>query len=232
SGVVVIEVKHWSSQWVDSNQAIANGEADKVTMKAKRIGTTLRRSYPELGRVDGVFLLTGEGGAAQQLRGKSLRGVEFFTLKDWKDALRLETPKQLENSRVRSLSKLLEPRSSVALEGDLRRFGGLVNLELLTPPEQRFHRVYKGRHSVRQDRVILHIYDLSAYEGKNARGVAGREFEVLHRLQRFPWTPRILDSFQDAPGFPGEMCFFTVVDPVAPSLAERSHDESFSTVGR
>jgi hypothetical protein len=43
---------------------------------------------------------------------------------------------------------------------------------------------------------------------------------------------RILDSFQDAPGYPGEMFFFTLVDPAAPSIAERSRDSSWTTTAR
>jgi serine/threonine protein kinase len=231
-GVTVLEIKHWSSQWVENHDAIVNHEADKVSMKARKIGTTLRRSCPELNRVPGSFLLTEEPAAVQQLKGKSKRGVEMFTLQEWKAATRFTDAAQLQFARLRMLSKILEPRSGVALEGDLRRFAALVNLELLTPREQRFHRVYRGRHSARQDRVVLHLFDLSAYDGKNPRQVASREFEALHRLQRFPWAVRVLDSFQDAPGYAGEMCFFTIVDPAAPSLEERSNDKSFETANR
>jgi hypothetical protein len=59
-GVTVVEVKHWSSTWVDSHDTIVNHEADKVSMKARKIGTTLRRSCPDLTHVPGVFLLTEE----------------------------------------------------------------------------------------------------------------------------------------------------------------------------
>jgi serine/threonine protein kinase len=232
TGVTVLEVKHWSQQWVDDHANIVDREADKVSMKARKIGTTLRRSCQELKHVPGRFLLTQDSAAVQELKGMSKRGVQFFGLQEWKKAIEFESPTQLTGMRVRALSKILEPRSGVALEGDLRRFGGLVNLELLTPRDQRFHRVYKGRHSVRQDRVILHIFDLSAYDGKNARQVASREFEALLRLQRFQWAARILDSFQDAPGYFGEMCFFTIVDPAAPTLKERSRDKSFETVSK
>jgi hypothetical protein len=47
------------------------------------------------------------------------------------------------------------------MDGSMRRLAGYVNLELQTPKEERFHRVYKGIHSGRQDRVVLHLYDLS-----------------------------------------------------------------------
>ena len=44
--------------------------------------------------------------------------------------------------------------------------------------------------------------------------------------------PGILDSFQDAPGYPAEMSFFTVVDPAAPSIGERAEDESWTVSAR
>ena len=231
-GVRVVEVKHWAPEWVDANPELVEQEADKVTHKARRIGTTLRRSVPELGRVDGAMLLTRESGEASS--GRAVRGVGIHTLTDWRDAIGFDAaePASLRPPRVAMLSRLLEPKSAVALDGSLRRFAGYVNLELRTPKAERFHRVYAGVHSSRQDRVILHLYDLSASDDANAEKRARREFEVLRRLQLHDWAPRILDSFQDAPGYAGEMHFFTVVDPVAPSIEKRKSDASWATSAR
>src|SRR5690606_16980828 len=52
------------------------------------------------------------------------------------------------------------------------------------------------------------------------------------RLQLYPWAPRILDSFQDAPGFAGEMYFFTIADPAAPTLKDRDGDDEWSPRAR
>ena len=57
-GVRVIEVKHWEAGWVNSHKDIAEQEADKLTNKARKIGTTLRRVVDNLPHVEGVFLLT------------------------------------------------------------------------------------------------------------------------------------------------------------------------------
>ena len=67
---------------------------------------------------------------------------------------------------------------------------------------------------------------------KNAEAKAKREFEALHRLQLHAWAPRILDSYQDAPGYAGEMFFFTVVDPAAPCIEERASDATWDTTSR
>jgi serine/threonine protein kinase len=41
-----------------------------------------------------------------------------------------------------------------------------------------------------------------------------------------------MDSYQEAPGYAGEMYFFTVVDPAAPCIAERTSDTTWDTNGR
>lgn len=232
-GIRVIEVKHWNAQWADTHmQDIVSQEAERVTEKARKIGTTLRKTVPTLPHVDGVILLTQEPSKVKRLSGKTVRGVRLFSLNEWQEALGLDLPSRLTSQQVRLVGRALEPKSGVAIDGSLRRFAGYVNLELQTSKEQRFHRVYKGVHSARQDRVILHLYDLSVREEANAEAKARREYEALHKLQLHSWAPRILDSFQDAPGYAGEMFFFTLVDPAAPSLEGRATDKSWQTQAR
>jgi len=231
-GIQVIEVKHWTAQWVDKNPGLVNQEADRLTNKARKIGSTLRKLVPDLTRVDGAILVTQEPTKIKSLVGRKVRGVSFFSLKEWSALLQLDGPTSLDPLQIRRLGKALEPKSAVAMDGSLRRIAGYVNLELQTPKEERFHRIYKGSHSARQDRVILHLYDLSAGDEKNAEILARREFDVLQRIQLYAWAPRILESYQEAPGFYGEMFFFTVVDPAAPSLGDRASDPSWETPAR
>lgn len=246
-GVRVIEVKHWTPQWVEANELLVAQEAERATNKARKVGTTLRKVVPELGRVDAAILLTREPSRgrrlAEKLAGsvglsskakKLVRGVGLYTLHQWKDAVGFDQGSSpvLRPPRVKMLARFLEPRSGVALDGSLRRFSGYVNLELRTLRTERFHRIYAGTHSIRQDRVLLHLYDLSAGDAANTEARARREFEALRRLQLHDWVPRILDSYQDAPGYAAEMRFFTVVDPTAPSMEERASDESWATPAR
>lgn len=231
-GVRVIDVKHWNANWIDSNSQSVEHEAERVTNKARKIGTTLRQIVPKLGHVDGVFLLTQAPSRMKRFTGKKVRGVPYHTLTDWKGAIDFDSPPVLTPLQVKRLANALEPRSAVAVAGSLRRLAGYVNLELQTPKDERFHRIYKGVHSSSQDRVILHLYDLSATDESHAETRARRESEALFRLQQHSWAPRIRDSFQEAPGYAGEMCFFTVVDPSAPSIAERASDTSWETLAR
>src|SRR5262249_35272964 len=84
------------------------------------------------------------------------------------------------------------------------------------------------RHRLTQDRVVLHLYDLSAETAANADAVARRAFDVLLRLQKSPWLPRLIDSIQELPNYPGELLFFTITDSNAPTLADRAADSSWN----
>ena len=232
-GVRVIEVKHWTASWVRKHGDRVAQEADRVTAKAKKVGTMLRAKMEYLPHVAGAFLVTEVASKVERLP-EVVRGVPFHTFKTWRGAVGADAS-VLTAQQIRAAASLLEPRSAVALDGQLRRLGGYVRLELQTAPTERFHRVYRGTHATRQDRVVLHLYDLSdlsASDELTAEHRARREFEALHRLQQYPWAPRIVDSFQDAPGYLDEMKFFTVADPAAPSIEERAEDDSWRLEAR
>ena len=230
-GVRVIEVKHWSATWVRQNAPNVEHEADLVTAKAKKVGTTLRRREEEVGRVDGVFLLT-ESSAKTKGLDKPVRGVPFHTFKTWRKALGCDSPRVLSAAQIKKLGAELTPASRLATEGKLRPIGGYAHLQLQTPREDRFHRIYKATHRTRRHHVVLHLYDWSAIDDSKAEVKARREFDALHRLQRYPWAPRIVDSYQDAPGYLHEVAFFTLADPAAPSISERASDSSWNAQAR
>ena len=231
-GVRVIEVKHWNAAWVNRNAELVEREAERVTDKARKVGTTLRRMISDLDRVDGVFLVTQDAAKVKPLEGRDVRGVRFHTLRTWQGALALDAPASLSPSQVKMLGKALYPKASVAIDGALRRLAGYVNLELQTSVDERFHRIYKGTHSTRRDPVLLHLYDVSATDLPNPEDRARREFDALHRLQLHAWAPRVVDSFQEAPGYAGELWFFTVADPAAPSVEQRAADDTWATKAR
>ncbi len=231
-GVRVIEVKHWTAAWVNRNDELVEREAERIMDKARKVGTTLRRIISELGRVDGVFLVTQDAAKVKPLEGREVRGVRFHTLRTWQGALALDAPASLSPSQVKILGKALYPKASVAMGGALRRLADYVNLTLQTPADERSHRIYKGTHSTRRDPVLLHLYDVSATEQRDPEARARREFDALHRLQLHAWAPRIVDSFQESPGYAGEMWFFTVADPAAPSVEQRAADDTWDAKAR
>lgn len=231
-GVRIIEVKHWSAEWMADHKTEMECEAELAVRKAKKLGTSLRRSFPNIPFVKAVILLTRDVQTIKRFSGKECRGAAVYDFTHWKETVELDGQKNLHPHEVRRASNILEPRSRVWIDGRIRRLAGYVNLEIQSPTNEIFHRIYKGKHSTRQDKVELHLYDLSANDDKNAKVQAEREFETLRRLQLYTWAPRILDSFQEVPGYSGEMYFFTLIDPSAPSIVQRSGDDAFSTASR
>ena len=232
-GIRVIEVKHWTAAWVNRNPGIVEREADRATLKARKIGSTLRQKFPSLPRVDGVFLVTEAAPKVKALQDyPPVRGVTFHTFKTWRSAVAFDAPSVLFSKEIQTLGRFLQPRNAVAPDGQVQRLAGYISLKIQTHPDERFHRIYKGTHASRQDRVVLHLYDLSVVDEAKAAQRAEREWKSLHRLQLYSWAPRIVDSFQDVPGYTDEMKFFTLADPDAPSIKERTADEAWDTGGR
>ena len=216
-GVQIIEVKHWTAAWVRRNPELVEREAERVTGKARKVGSTLRRQVPDLPHVDGVFLTTEATSKVAALEGRGpVRGVPFHTFKTCYDAVGFHARPVLSSQQIEMLGRSLEPRSAVAMDGTLKRMAGYTRLDLQTPPDQRVHRVYSATHASRQEPVKLHLYDLSASDEATAEERAEREWKSLQQLQQYGWAPRIVESFQDAPGYPGEIKFFTLADPAAP----------------
>ena len=105
-GVKLLEVKHWNTRWIEKNYDTVKREADRLTFKAIKIGTTLRRSIPGLVHVEGAFLITGESLDDHKLRSLPVGGVSFHKLSEWKLAVNMNNPKTLDDVQVRCCSKL------------------------------------------------------------------------------------------------------------------------------
>ncbi len=227
SGVFVVEVKHWDLAWIKQNLQVVENEAERINDKAKRVAGKLRTTF-DPGFVAPCFLLTrGRTGMQAEQRIK-VRGVPVFGLGEWRDLVDAEGAARLSPEQVERAALLLEPAARAALNGDLRSFAGLINLERLPTPDAPFHRVYRGQHPTRRDKVILHLYDLSATDEKDAENRARREYEVMQHWQKSPFMPNFLDSFQEAERYPGELYWFSLVDPAAPTLTERKKDTNWS----
>lgn len=227
-GIVVIEVKHWDLNYIKENTVIVESQAERLNNKVKKIAATIRRKF-DAGFIEGRFLLTkGDMRLGKDSTKKVYRGITAYGMLDWQELLNINAPKVFDDHIIDGICRILEPQTKVALAGDIRTFGGLTNLELISTANERFHRVYKGIHISRRDKVILNLFDLSATDERNAIEIAKREYETLQRLQKSPFLPRLLDSFQDAQEYPGELYFYSIVDPAVPNIEERIKDSEWT----
>lgn len=230
SGVHVVEVKHWSRGYLKREAEVVRQEGEKLAAKVRKISGRLKQTTPDLGFLAGKFLLTNDEKALGSTDRPRVEGAEFFSLVEWKSLLAVDGPAKLRPDEVEALALSIAPRAKAALDGELQRLGGIVQLRRTSPDGERFHRTYAGRDASTQEKVVLHLYDLSAWEGEgDPLSAARREFEVLQKLQKSPWLPGFQISFREVPNYPGELYYFAVIDPAAPSLQERVSDPTWST---
>lgn len=231
NGVHVIEVKHWDAAYLKQHPGTVEHEAERINSKAKRIAGKLRQKL-DPGFVAPRLLLTRGEIKFDTAKRPQFRGVSVFGMPEWSDLLAADGAALLSPDQIELAARLLVPTAKVALSGEVRSFANLINLERISDKSGAFHRVFRGQHPTRRDRVILHLYDLSASQDKQALELARREFEAIQRWQKSPHVPSLLDSFQEAEGYPGELYFYSMVDPAAPSLRERQKDLTWDTHAR
>lgn len=235
-GVFIVEVKHWGA--ADLRRATlgpVENEAEKLNAKAKRLAGRLRKALPfDVGFVEGKLLLTKVEGEkfVEGATRKRVRGIDVFGLAEWRDLLETYRLPVLSGDQIIAAAHFLQPQAPPSDVEDLRSLGAFYELKPVKGPRDPFHRVYHAKRKPARDRVILHLYDLSAIDDKNPLDVARREFEALQRLQKSPWLPSLMDSFQEASDYPGELYFFSYIDTEAASLAERARDTGWPVTER
>ena len=227
-GVIVVEIKHWDLAYIKANAIKAEAEAERINDKAKRIAGKLRQGGRDSGFVSARMLLTGGGTGISGGQRLLIRGVPVFGLSEWKELAETTGSVSFTQQQIEEAARHIEPNSKPALTGQLRQFGGLINLEKISPLTESFHRIYRGQHPSRRDKVILHLFDLSASNEKQPKDLARREFDVIQQWQKSPFVPGLLDSFQEAEEYPGELFYFSLVDSDAPTLLKRSADRDWS----
>jgi serine/threonine protein kinase len=230
-GVKVVEIKHWDIDYLTRSINVVENEAEKINKKAKKIAGNLRK-YIDPGFVASNILLTKDEFKVVPEKFQKVRGIRILGLPQWEELISSEGGTRFNNEQTQNVARILEPSTKIPLTGDMRSFAELINLERISSKEDNFYRIYHGQHATRRYKVILHLYDLSASQEKNPLALAKREFETIQQWQKSPSVPSLLDSFQEAENYPGELYFFSLVDPDSPTLEERKSDQSWSINAR
>lgn len=234
-GAVVVEVKHWDASTLRKSD-LADPAAELVVAKSKRIAGSLRSADHRMGFVAPAFLLTRETGSLKK-NGQLPRhfmGVVAYGLKDVADLVAgAASPGPMDSAR---LANALAGRYNLADAGRLKRLARFDELRLLTDEQDRFQRIFAARDPRTGDRVLLHIYDLSAAPSGEATTLtdrrARREFDVVQRFQKSPHLPSIVDTWQAVPNYAGEMYFFSVGDSSATPVSALRDDAEWTSAQR
>ncbi len=230
TGVYVIEVKPWEHVFLNRNPHVVDMAAARTNDKAKRIKGTLACVGVDA-FVTPRLLLTAD---SLRLDGDVLHGgVKVCGLGDWKALLSVEGRAVLGPDALDLAEQVL------AASNHRRRTGAFASVgeidfdpddHVIDDSEAPFHRVWRGSHRRRQDKVIVHLYDLSARPARGERitELARRDFEAMQQVQHLDFVPRIYDSFTDHPEYPGEVAFFSLIDTLATPIVDRQEHPSWT----
>ncbi len=220
SGLHVIETKHWDATYVKGLRETVAHEANKLAMKVKRIASKLGKAGIDVGFLVGKFLLT-RGIVTFASNRPKVSGASFYGLKEFNNLLDVGLLNSLSDSQIEHICQTLQPLSKIVLRGEVRNIATAKNLERIGILSDRFHRIYRGEHVRTRDKIILHLYDLSAVDDPKTDEIAQRHAATLQKLQKSAFVPRLMDSYQEVPQYPGVLWYFSIVDPCAPTLTER-----------
>ncbi|MDW8208639.1 MAG: NERD domain-containing protein kinase family protein, partial [Chloroherpetonaceae bacterium] len=246
TGVFVVEVKHWDASLLKSTTAEAEKAAERTAMKAKKIAGKLKNVLSfDPGFVQPRLLFTRNDREKHSTpTRRTIEGVPVFGLAEWRELLDLSvlSSTTLTTEQSAQICQLLQPQAALSITGKVRHLMDFANMEKISEDPNGFCRVYRARRRPGMDRVIVHIYDLTAItplydltsgqKTVDPRAIAQREYEVMQRLQKSPWLPHIFDSFQPVPGYPGELYYFSYADTSAVSLQERASDPTWDVSAR
>lgn len=227
TAVIAIEIKHWDNSYVTRNPNVVASEAHKLENKVRRLKRRLSKHFGNMW-VKGVFLFT----KGQQFSDSTVQGIPIFSLQNLPDLFAISTHVTLNEKQREKCLRLLQPLSEAVISGRLKNFRDIENLKLLTSTNERFHREYSGVKVKSRERVILHWYDLTASTHKKPEELAEREYLSYKILQKEPFIPKIVDSFQSAAEYPGEVYFYSIQDSMAPTLHDRRNDDSWTVKQR
>ena len=233
-GAVVIEVKHWDRSRLRNDWDV-DPNVELITHKAKYIAGRLRIIVPSLGYVPPAMIFTRDTQSLKR-NGKlpERPGIRFYGLKDLDLLLSRVSFGDLTTDALERMARSLAPRQLAMSSPAPKRLARFDDLKLLSQVDDRFARVFSGRDPASGDHVIIHCYDLSAAPGAlaNPELFARREFDAVQKLQKSPYLPSLVDSWQAVPNYAGEMYFFTLAESGAVKLSEFANDPAWTVNDR
>ena len=231
TGVSVVEIKHWDRAYLKRNAYYAEEAANRIAEMARRIAGHVKTITPNI-FVKPKMLLTKEAKSLRRPGDLPIRGVEVYALSDLEALVDMSLLGSIADGDVNRICRALAPRSAANLGKVPRRIGQITDLAVLSDADDRFHRIYRGRNAITQDRLVVHVFDISANDAPGADQRAQREFNVVQKLQKSPWLPTLVDSYQPLPGYDGELFFYSLAECDAPTLEEGASDEAWGLSAR
>jgi serine/threonine protein kinase len=229
-GVLVIEVKHWSEDFLDSDKTVVEAETSKLLQKCKRLASLFKKNGLDFGFLKPHFLLTKTPYVKSACNTNP--SVYIWGLKQCQEMLNSAESARYDDSVIKKALSACSQSSAIRITGRLRSICSLKNLELVCESPDRFIREFKGQHTEHNSKASVYVYDLSRRDHANADAIARRACDTMVYLQKLHCVPRVLDTFQAIPGYEGELVFFSQEALEGTSIEQRQREDSWSLADR
>lgn len=231
TGIHVIEVKYWDKSTLDDMESsIVNHQGLNIFKKARIIGSTFKTRTGHGPFVEGKFLFTKNNDEIFEKNNKrqEIESAKIYGLKEWKKLLCIGSRDILNDSQIQAFNRIFAKEYYITTSSCIKKFLNFDIIKHLKSINEPFHRVFQAIKNPSKDNVILHLYDLSAYRGsEDPREISEREANVLRKLQKLSCLPAIMDSYHEAPEYPGEMYYYSYNDYSSETLYKRTKDKSW-----
>lgn len=237
-GVSLIEIKHLDQELfsnIDCQQRL-DKEVDRVNLMARLVKGRLSRHGIKHINFTQNFIFTkniNESYISEDKRA-SVQGIPVFSLSEIKSLLSTGKGEPLIQNDANKVLRALVPgwESIGSPSQKLERFNGYLDLQFVEDLSDPVRSVYRARKSDSREPVLLYIYDLSVPGINDAFTQSKREYLSLSLLQKKDWVPSIHEAFREADNYPGELWYFSIIEPVAPTLTKRLIGGSWSEAER
>jgi serine/threonine protein kinase len=217
TGLRLIEAKGWKKPFVQREWDIrVTKECELISKKARKLSGSLKQLPFDTGEIRGYLLLSEELSWEMPCKGVPLFGKQQISkiLDDSRDT-------RLTKDQIDQVAMHLKPQDASLKLGRLKRLSDILLNPYEASRKPQPGRVLTGRKERLKAEVDVHVFDLSGERSDEHKEKARREADVIGALQKFPGIPKLIDSFQEANEFAGEIFFYAVEKPNGTPVSEK-----------
>ena len=228
NGFHLIEIKNWGPQYVSRNMTKAESAVNTLHNKGQQLNGLLQQVLNINVAVYGKFLFTGENKNSYKNQNNNkfpvISGVRMYGIDDCRYLFDLHLNNNVfTDEQMEKVANLLMNRQ-LPRPGTFEKY---FDLKLISGGKRSFRNVYDAKFRENAQAKVtpasLYVYDLTmTSRGEDeAELIARREFKALQAIQTSTYAPQILETYQDASDYPGEIHYFSVYNRNYPSISKR-----------
>ena len=228
TGLRLVEAKGWKKDYVERKwDTDVTKECELISKKARKLSGTLKKLPFDTGEIRGYLLLSEESEFDDICKGVPIVGKHEISqiLNDFRGT-------SLTKDQIDQTAKLLAPKDASLKQGRLRRLGDITLDPYVANTKLHATRRFTGRKDRLKVEVDVFVFDLSGIRSDEQKEKARREADVVGALQKYPGIPRLIDSFQEAPEFAGEIFFYSMEKPNGLPVSKKQMEVDWEATDR